>query len=1000
MNELSSSALRARRYLLLAFTLSGFAGLIYESIWSHYLKLMLGHAAQAQTLVLVLFMGGMALGAGLCGRYSGGLRRPLLVYAGVELVLGLFALSFDPMFRAVHGWFLDVAAPALGQPWAIEFLKWSLAGALILPACVLLGATFPLISAGVIRLDSRSSGNALGWLYFSNSLGAVAGVLTSGFVLIAIVGLPGTLMTAALCNFLLALVVYAINKSVDTTPLLTGREDLAEAQRDQELNPRSAGVHPLVVTAFLTGAASFLYEIGWIRMLSLVLGAATHSFELMLGAFILGLALGSLWVRNRIDRFRNPLQLLAWVQVLMGTVALMSLVVFGWSFDWMGGIVQTLAKTDLGYAGFTVLSQGICWALMLPVTFFAGMTLPLITALLLKEGAGEAAIGRVYAANTWGAIVGVVVAVSVAMPYLGLRNVVVLGAIVDLMLGIWLFSRAGAPQGWGARAVLAGCAMSAVAIAALARFDQRQLSSGVYRHGVARNNSEMIWYRDGRTASISFTRNPKTGNFILSTNGKTDASLNKTKVADDDYTQIATGAVPLTLKPDARSIAVIGMGSGRSSHVVLSVPSVREVHTIEIEPAMVEGARLFGPLVGSVFTDPRSYIHIEDAKTYFARHQNRYDLIISEPSNPWVSGVASLFSKEFYRQVKSKLADGGLLAQWIQLYEFDDGLLGSVIGALGSEFEDYAIYMLDETNLLIAAVPKGAVPEPDAGILQSAGLQPLARSIGLSNLDDLRGRRLGTRKQIEPFVRSLGVPPNSDYFPYVDQNAAEQRFKSSISRGLTGAHPVLQRLQITHTNYAELSAVPLLFSNQSAFAAFQLWAYLDWKHRESSVGASPTIDPGVLERAIRLEVILGRCNREELNVIWQPALMGLGEAWWPYLDLGRAVEVLDVLRGHACTGDERARVDRWLAWMQAISRGDWAMVSGQADALLAYFPASAVKPVFVVRETLLADYLSGGPAAVRRRVQALGSSLPHDASVQYLIMASAPLQGRSTTAVK
>lgn len=992
----STYATRARWGLFLAFTLSGFAGLIYESIWSHYLKLMLGHAAQAQTLVLVLFMGGMAIGAGFCGRFSARIKYPLLAYAAVELLLGVFALSFDPVFRAAHAWFLDSAAPALAQPWMIEGLKWGLAALMILPACVLLGATFPLISAGVVRLDPEAAGNALGWLYFSNSLGAAAGVLTSGFVLIELVGLPGTLMTAGLCNVLLALTVYGIGKWVDT-PV----PDTTAARGPVGNNAIApAGMSALLITAFLTGAASFLYEIGWIRMLSLVLGSATHSFELMLGAFILGLALGALWIRNRIDAVRNPLRTLAWVQVFMATTALGSLVVYGWSFEWMGAIVRTLAKTDTGYAAFNLLSQMICWALMLPVTFFAGMTLPLITVLVFRTAAGEAAIGRVYAANTWGAIVGVIVAVHLAMPYLGLRNVVVLGAAVDLALGLWLFSKSGFPDEKMARTLLVATCALALAIASLVRFDPGRLASGVYRNGATETKAETVWRRDGRTASVQVLRGSGSSGDQLSilTNGKTDAALSTEFTTPDDYTQIGAAVFPLALNPDARLAAVVGMGSGRTSHVFLGSPGVEAVHTIEIESAMVEGARLFGPLTARTFTDVRSHIHIEDAKTYFARHQQRYDAIMSEPSNPWVSGVASLFSKEFYRQVKGKLAPGGVFAQWLQLYEFDDSLLASVVLALGEEFSDYAIYAMDNGNLLITAVAEGKLPQLSAAILNMPGVGPLAGSIGLRRLEDLRLRSLGGREVMEPYVRSFAVPANSDYFPYLDQHAAEYRFKKGIANGLIGAHPVTHRVAGQSIAYSEVQAVEAFYPTQLAQGAFQFWSYFDWKYREAGRGSAPTQSGAVLSSGIQVDSIMRKCDPNELERVWLPAMIGVATSWWPYMDPERTHAVVEILRGHACKGEEAQRVNRLLDWLDAIGQRDSARVSADAAALLKVFVGPNPKPVFAIRETLLADYLSGGANAVLRRAETFDQPLPNDDSIRYLIAVSR-VQGAGTSAV-
>ena len=194
------------------FTISGFAGLIYQSIWSHYLKLFLGHAAYAQTLVLAIFMGGMALGSWLVSRFTGRIANLLLGYAAAELGIGLLAIVFHAVFVSATGWAFDSVLPSLGSPFAVDVFKWTLASVLIIPASVLLGTTFPLMSAGIIRLYPQDSGRALSMLYFTNSLGAAFGVLASGFWLIEALGLPGTILTAGLLNVALALFVWAITK--------------------------------------------------------------------------------------------------------------------------------------------------------------------------------------------------------------------------------------------------------------------------------------------------------------------------------------------------------------------------------------------------------------------------------------------------------------------------------------------------------------------------------------------------------------------------------------------------------------------------------------------------------------------------------------------------------------------------------------------------------------------------------------------------------------------
>src|SRR5688572_2056121 len=285
------------------FAISGFSGLIYESIWSHYLKLFLGHAAYAQSLVLIIFMGGMAIGSWLAARFASRWKQPILVYAIVEGIIGVVALVFHKTFVGMADAFYFSILPELGSSVLGGTLKWTAAASLILPQSVLLGMTFPLLSMGILRRYPSEPGASLSMLYFTNSIGAAIGVLASGFWLINVVGLPGTIMSAGILNIALALLVWALLK-VDaghgTAPAALAKP--AEGAGDRNL------ALLFFFAAGVTGAASFIYEIGWIRMLGLVLGGTTHSFELMLSAFITGLAFGGLWMKRRIDRIADPVR--------------------------------------------------------------------------------------------------------------------------------------------------------------------------------------------------------------------------------------------------------------------------------------------------------------------------------------------------------------------------------------------------------------------------------------------------------------------------------------------------------------------------------------------------------------------------------------------------------------------------------------------------------------------------------------------------------------------
>jgi spermidine synthase len=774
------------RVLFALFTLSGFTGLVYESVWSHYLKLFLGSAAFAQSFVLAAFMGGLALGAWLASR-AGAQRNLLAAYGWIEALIGVAALAFHSVFTWLTDWSLESVIPAIGSPAAIEFYKYGLCALLIVPQTVLLGMTFPLMSGAVIRrhptdaAGGPASGHHLAMLYFTNSIGAAAGALLAAFLLMGWLGMPGTMRLAGMLNLALAVFVLSLARGIEPRPAVAGGA------------PGTAPSRPALVALFLiaagvTGAASFIYEVAWIRMLSLVLSSSFHAFELMLSAFIAGLALGGLWIRKRIDRIANPARFSGLVQVLMGLAALGTLFVYHWSFDWMEWALTALQRNAASYPLFNLFSHGIAFAVMLPATFLAGMTLPLFTHVLMRGGRGERAIGQTYAANTLGAIAGVLLAVHVLVPAAGLKVTLVLGASLDILLGAWLLRWSGFRlQRVEAFAALILGLLAAAVTARAAVLDPARLASGVFRYGVVERGPQVVlFYRDGKTASVAVLAS-RDGARSIVTNGKPDASMQMDPARprrEDEYTMTLLGALPLLAKPQARTIANIGFGSGMTAEAVLSHSGPRVLDTIEIEPVMAAGAYAFSPRVTRVFHDRRMAVHFEDAKSFFARHGKRYDVIVSEPSNPWVNGVSSLFTVEFYRHATRQLAPDGIFVQWLQFYELNDRLLGSMFAALDSVFADYDVYQSSVGDLVVMAVREGRVPLPGELPAGEPVFLDFLKQVGISHREHLLVRRIGGKRELAPYLGQLASSANSDFHPVVQLEAPRARYLRQTADGI------------------------------------------------------------------------------------------------------------------------------------------------------------------------------------------------------------------------
>jgi predicted membrane-bound spermidine synthase len=928
----------ARRRLLFAiFVVSGFTGLIYESIWTQYLKLFLGHAAYAQSLVLAIFMGGMALGSWLVARYCSRMRQLLWAYLLVEALIGVLGMLFHRVFVSVTEISLTQVIPALTSAFAINAYKWSLAALLVLPQSVLLGMTFPLISGGIIRRWPERPGETLSILYFTNSLGGALGVLVSGFVLIAAVGLPGTILTAGLLNMALALGVWLMVRRQSEPPALAP----AGSASPLPSSTIDAAGRWFVLAAGVMGAASFMYELGWIRMLGLVLGSSTHSFELMLSAFIFGLAFGGLHARKRIDQLAEPEVYLGWIMLAIGALAALTVPAGNLMFNFMAWALATFTRTSDGYVAFNIVSQSIAMLIMFPAAYLSGMALPLLTRALMRRGAGEKAIGTIYSVNTLGAIAGVLLAVHVLMPLIGVKGVILTGAALHITLGL---SRL-APGRWRQPAAVVAMAVCLAVFgltAGLAKLDPRRVASGVYRSGTATAPPKyrIIYLRDGKTSTVTLAQAP--GWITIATNGKPDASVAMQPGAEptsDEPTQVLVAAIPLSLHPQARRVANIGFGSGVSSHVLLGSERLERLDTIEIEPLMVEAAHQgFGARTHNVFEDPRSHIVYEDAKTFFAATHEPYDLIVSEPSNPWVSGVATLFSDEFYARIGHYLRPDGYFAQWIQVYETNVDIVASVIKGVSRNFGTYQIYNLNDEDLLIVAARAGVIPAPSEQVFQWPQLRAELDRIGVQSVADMHSRLIGDGRIMDPLFDSIPVPVNSDFFPFVDLNAPRLRFLREDALDLL-------KLTFLPAPYLELlrSDVPggptLEPSARSRQVRDELVRRALTVRSALSTGKLDATDAGVVTQLLLINTSAEKCADPAVQNTWKRAVRSISDMTATYLSPTDLAGVWQTIRATPCYRNSNGPQRTWADFLAAVATRDAAEIVTLGSHLLQDSPA-------------------------------------------------------------
>jgi len=678
--------------LFLLFLLSGATSLVYEVIWLRKLILIFGSTQFATSTILSTFMGGLALGAFVAGRWLGRSRlRPLRLYGLLEIGIGLYALvvpllftSLTPVYRAV--W----QAGASGNFLLLSLAKFAGIAVVLLPPTVLMGASLPVLARQVAD-DPQRIGGKVGALYAVNTFGAVLGVFLSGFVSIPGIGVTRTVWVTASINGLLGL----------SAILLAGRfpsvAAIVAAAREVEGPPATPARVRLALVVFgVSGFGALVLEVAWTRVLALVIGSSVYAFSLMLLAFLIGLALGSAWFSRHLRRrpATDPASLLAALLAAAGGLAYATAFIF-----------QVLPRiyAEIFFAfrpgpnAWFLIQLGLGLIVMFPATFALGGIFPTVVQIHARSLERVAAsVGTVYAANTLGTIVGAAAAGFLLIPGLGVLPTVVLVAVLEILLGL-VIALFGVPRPARGRRVFAAGLAAALVVVALVRpgWDVNLMNSGVYMNlfdlGEDKNwqtfrglftgkNNVVLYAEEGYTASVYVADQPEYENRYLSVNGKIEASTS----ADLD-TQLLCAHLPLLLHRDPRDVMVIGLASGITVGAAAAHP-VERIRVVEVEQAMVPAARLFAEHNNNVLDDPRVQLSINDARNELEFSPETYDVIISEPSNPWMTVASNLFTEDFFRMARTRLRPGGVFSQWVQNYYLPAEDLRSIVAAFRTAF--------------------------------------------------------------------------------------------------------------------------------------------------------------------------------------------------------------------------------------------------------------------------------------------------------------------------
>ncbi|RJP34413.1 MAG: hypothetical protein C4547_10825 [Phycisphaerales bacterium] len=878
------------------FLSSGATALVYQVAWTRSLTLIFGASHEAISIVLASFMAGLAAGGVVFGRWSERVRRPLRLYGQVEIAVALFALLLVPLLRVVDASYVAVAQRLESTGWALNACRVALAFAVLVLPTFFMGGTLPLLVRFLVRgpadLGERLSGlyavNTFGAVLgtlaagfvllprlgvFGAQMAAVMGNVCIGSVAIlaerrirwklspppapsaagtagtagdsvaASGDLPDDVVTAG--GVLPVESPRGLKPAARWKPAARGSRSVAHRESGEHEGDRSSGwdLRLAFWGTAVAGMGALALEVLWSRALAVVSGSTVYSFTVMLAAFLIGIALGS-WLHAMIPlrRIAAGVQFGA-VMLLIGAAAFgVSLLIprlpelaVRLNLRLHGGLSGVRASTTL------LLS----FAVMLAPCVLMGVAFPLAgqARVLLKLRPGES-VGDVIGLNTLGAIAGSLLAGFVLIPRLGLQGGMMAACLAYAVFGLLVLGAAAARlrplHAWSVRLgvpttvamlVIGGLSAPSWDPRAMAAFQNNKTAAFLDENGRVDMNSwldvtGLLYYRAGRGANVSVL--DVAGYRWLNINGKCVAG----DTLEDLHHEYLLGHLPTLLHPNPRTAAVIGLGAGITLGGVAADESIESILVVEIEPAVAAGADLFRDLHDDALSDPRVRVVYQDGRNFLKTTTRRFDVITADPIHPWAQGAAYLYTREYFEMASNRLADGGLMCQWLPLYELSDENLKSVVASFAAGFEHTTMWQAYGDVLLIGS---DAPIRVDLAVLANRLKQPrVSRQLARIGLDDplsLLAEFTMDQPTVERFCR--GAVINTDDNLYLEFSSPK-----STGSGLGDPHALMIDGYRCSASAVVADSDPLLDSRESLENALRvvqraksgaIQAFVAWK---------------------------------------------------------------------------------------------------------------------------------------------------------------------------
>ena len=685
--------------ILLLFLGSGMAGLIYQVLWTKLLSLTFGVTIMAVSAVLTSFFGGLALGSYLGGRWIDRHGDGLKWYGLAEIVIGLYALSFSWLLTINNSAYVFIAQHLSMDFYGLSILKFILSALLLAIPTTLMGATLPILSK-IVATSQASFAKNIGGLYAINTIGAVIGAVATAFFLIPSFGMKTILYSVGAFNIVIGIVAALISRSYshnNKTKMVQISKEPESATQDKPLSPH---FFMLLILGFaISGFTGLAYEVIWTRILGFILTGTIYAFAIVLATFLTGIAAGSFIFSRFLDRFRTlsgTISLLAVVEALIGLSSISLIILYNKmpEFDFYNNIDATAIWSEFVYLNFFTAFI----SLFIPAFLF-GATFPIVCKIYgwRIENIGSK-IGNIYSVNTIGGIIGSFAGGFILIPFLGMQKSIVLMGYVNLGLGIlFMFFNPSVRN----ELKYAFVTLSLVTTAILTFLLPQNMPKSLHQSFLNSSDS-MLFYEEGAAATVMIAE--RAGKDLIASNKRLWVNGNMATAAFYDGLQINRfqGVLPMIIHPNPKDVLVICFGSG-TTFGTLSQFDVNQVDNVEIASTVIKGAPYFTKENMDVLHNPKSRIITDDGRSYLEVTSKKYDVITEEPMHPSLAGVVNLYTKEYYELVKAHLKEGGIMSQWIPLYNLSTEDVRMLVKTFNSVFPHTTIWIANTDIFMIGS---------------------------------------------------------------------------------------------------------------------------------------------------------------------------------------------------------------------------------------------------------------------------------------------------------